>query len=380
MTRWGNIFGCVLVAALSVTGCDTILEETSAFGVGSVQFVSEDEGWVLGRPAGCTGQCIEIRHTTDGGRSWRRAPALPFPPSGLVFADSRNWFATYRPPTPGAVLSELWSTHDGGEHWQRVLLPGVRLWEYLPEVVVADGTVQVPFFDPYSGEMFVVTGPVGTDDFTRSEPLRVPVDADEYRSRSHEFGMVRAGTTTWFGGGLDSPTRRAAPGREARLIDGRWSSWALPCPERHRPKLFAPNISALLISCIPRAEDDIAFGTHHLFVSTDAGDTFTHRGVLPAALTAAATTEDLVVAITDPSDDTRTALRTSHDGGRTWTTTLAPPATRGLHGNPHVTHGAFFTPRVGFVVLPYIGTAPDGEERLYLTRDGGDTWNLLVLD
>ncbi|MEV6276729.1 hypothetical protein [Nocardia sp. NPDC051832] len=319
--------------------------------------------------------CTEIHHTTDGGRGWRKAPVPPVTLDRVVFADSRNWFASHRPADWTSTGPELWSTHDGGSTWRRVALPGIRVREYSVEPVVANGTVQVAAFHPYAGEMRIASSPVETDAFTTSDPFRVSVDAAEYRTTSHEFGVARSGSTTWFGGSESSPTRLASPGRDARLVDGRWSTWALPCSGRPGPKLVALSESELLATCVPAPETDPS--THHLFYSSDAGTTFTDHGVLPGSLTAAASAGDLLVAV--PDEDDKTALLTSHDGGRTWRKTASPPAPSTMRANSSLTRGQFFTPTVGFAILPYSGQAPDSEDHLYLTRDGGDSWNRVTI-
>ncbi|WP_433667137.1 hypothetical protein ACQP06_26590 [Nocardia sp. CA-136227] len=40
----------------------------------------------------------------------------------------------------------------------------------------------------------------------------------------------------------------------------------------------------------------------------------------------------------------------------------------------------FFTPTTGYARLSYVGEAPDGEDILYLTFDGGDTWERVTVD
>lgn len=89
----------------------------------SMTAVSEQEFWVLGTDGFCSSCSATILHTQDGGRTFSALPAPPFTfahdsqspepttVNDLRFADPMNGWA-FGP--------SLWSTHDGGQHWQRL--------------------------------------------------------------------------------------------------------------------------------------------------------------------------------------------------------------------------------------------------------------------
>src|SRR5579859_2929759 len=83
--------------------------------------ISDQEFWLLGTAPCSNPVCTSIVRTTDGGAHFVGIPA-PVAPlalgtrsgvSELRFANSRDGFAG-----PAAFATgEIWSTHDGGEHW-----------------------------------------------------------------------------------------------------------------------------------------------------------------------------------------------------------------------------------------------------------------------
>ncbi|MFF0635208.1 hypothetical protein ACFYTS_22220 [Nocardia sp. NPDC004151] len=394
MKSWGKVLACaVLGVSLAVpVACDTVRDEISEalvgppFEPGAVTFVSDAEGWLRGAQGYCGTKCDRLFHTVDGGRNWEPVTAPAFDYEWFGIADARDWFALRWPDTYGAQELELWSSHDGGSHWSRVRLPGdVELPAFGVRAVIADGTVRVVAFDGRTGEVRMVSSPVGADDFTATPRFPVVEGRGRDSSITVDFTVVQAGSTSWFAGVVSTPARGASKWVGARVVDGRWSSFPLPCVSVNRPELAAISATELAISCDPTGEVDSRQGEHHLYVSTDAGDTFTDLGALAprgkyATLIGAGTTGDLVVAVPTGEPGAPTALRTSHDGGRTWAQTLNPPAPKGMSVSGAPAQGEFFTPATGYARLSYVGEAPDGMDILYLTRDGGDTWDRVALD
>ncbi|MEU1205575.1 hypothetical protein [Nocardia sp. NPDC005825] len=393
MKAWGKVLACaVLGAALAVpVACDTVRDEISAavfgppFEPGAVTFVSDTEGWLSGAEGYCGTTCRRLFHTVDGGRSWQQVTAPTVANEWFGIADSRNWFALRRPAKFESPELELWSTHDGGSHWSPVRLPAdVELPEFGVRAVISDGTVRVTAFDGHTGEVRMISSPVGADDFTATPPFRVVEGRRGDSSVSVDFGVVQGGATSWFVGWIGSTERGQSNWVGARVVDGRWSSFPLPCVGTIRPEVAAISSTELAISCDPTGVVDHRMGEYHLYVSTDAGDTFTELGVLAprgrnAKLIGAGTTRDLVVAVPTGDADSPTALRTSHDGGRTWKQTLNPRAPRGMSVSGNPAQGEFFTPTTGYARLSYVGEAPDGKDILYLTFDGGDTWEQVTV-
>jgi hypothetical protein len=85
----------------------------------SVTFIGPDTGWVIG-PGGTSGSCananpticMSVVRTQDGGQSWRGIPAPDTNDvTGIRFLNQQYGWA-YGP--------QLWSTQDGGQHWNLV--------------------------------------------------------------------------------------------------------------------------------------------------------------------------------------------------------------------------------------------------------------------
>lgn len=92
----------------------------------AVTAVSDSQYWVLGTGGACSGCAPVIWHTTDAGQTFSSIPAPPTQfanysqgtatsVSDLRFADRDDGWAF----DPG-----LWATHDDGEQWQSIDLPG----------------------------------------------------------------------------------------------------------------------------------------------------------------------------------------------------------------------------------------------------------------
>jgi hypothetical protein len=83
-----------------------------------IHFVDASHGWLLGQVATSAAfSAGELLRTSDGGASWER---LPNPPAAgqFLFVDAQHGFMT------GAPVSErLYRTADGGQSWQEVGLP-----------------------------------------------------------------------------------------------------------------------------------------------------------------------------------------------------------------------------------------------------------------
>ncbi|MGW2662483.1 hypothetical protein ACWCW7_16085 [Nocardia tengchongensis] len=385
---------CALFAIPAVAlGCAAILGRTEietlpglAVEPRSVTFVSDTEGWLSGSEGNCGTKCDQLFHTVDGGHSWQRVTLPAFDREWFGIADAGNWFALRRSADFYAHELELWSSHDGGGHWSRVRLPeDVRLPEFGVRAVITDGAVRVAAFDGRTGEIRMISSPVGVDDFTATPPFRAVDGRGRDSSISVDFGVVQGGSTSWFVGWISSTERGQSNWVGARMVDGRWSSFPLPCVSTNRPEVAAISATELAISCDPTGVVDARMGEYHLYVSTDAGDTFTDLGALAprgvhARLIGAGTARDLVVAVPTGDPDAPTALRTSHDGGRTWTQTLNPRAPKGMSASGSPAQGEFFTPATGYARLSYVGEAPEGMDDLYLTRDGGNTWDRVTVD
>ncbi len=329
----------------------------------SVTFVSADMGWVLGSTGCGSERCPVIVNSVDGGRTWARveAPATTVSTAPELFGGL---------PTPTGVTEirfadrqdgwifgpDLWATHDGGQTWKQVAVPGLA---GAPVVALeaSAGTVHAAFWDETGVPFRLATSPVGSDAW-RLSPTDVPVGAGPVPS----VQLVLAGTTGW----LLENDRTVIAG--ARLVGGTWQTWQPPCLDVVGPALLAAGTAQDLIAACdvglwatPQGE--------HLYRSTDSGQTFAEAGPrLPV---------DSVTAIGAPNASTIVAagggsngvaeVVASYDGGHTWTVVLRP--------GQAVTYLGFTTATQGVMLTS--GAAGHGQ--LLMTRDGGRTWATVPL-
>ena len=325
----------------------------------SVTFASPTLGWALGT-APCTAPpCTSIVRTSDGGRSWVGLPAPRTPlltagasesapgvgVSGLRFANANDGWA-YGP--------DLWATHDGGAHWQRLALPG-SAGATVVGLEAAGGVAQLALFD--GGTVRLAASPVGRDQWQLSA-VSVPIGAGPVPAAS----LVLAGSSGW----LLEVDRTVVGG--ARLAGANWSSWNPPCAASNGPAILAAvSADALVAACdlglwsTPQGE--------HLYFSADGGTSFTTGGTkspLSAVGAIAAPAPDIIfLAGTGPNG---TTLVRSLDRGQSWHTVLET-------GVATISYLGFTTPSQGVLLsaAPGGSGSTDGGS-LWITRDGGATW------
>ena len=91
-----------------------------------VFFSDSQHGWMLWRWGMMNTRLSFLLATFDGGRTWER---LPDPPLGqsLEFTSPRDgWMIGTSQKDRGIPIPEadaIWTTHDGGQHWQEISLP-----------------------------------------------------------------------------------------------------------------------------------------------------------------------------------------------------------------------------------------------------------------
>ena len=98
----------------------------------SASFISARTGWALGvvRCRSRRSCPVELRKTTDHGRTWS---AVPAPPAGFGYSSTglaagsvgAVWFADGR--DGWAFGPALWATHDGGRTWSRIRTGGLAV-------------------------------------------------------------------------------------------------------------------------------------------------------------------------------------------------------------------------------------------------------------
>lgn len=321
----------------------------TGFQPGSVTFASADEGWTLGSLLPCAAKaCPALRHTADGGRSWQSLPAPPAQADTLVFADARDGWAY------GQGRGGIWSTHDGGQNWHPVDVPGVPAGQYW-SVAEAGGSVRaatVADGGPDGSTVLVLGSPAASDHWTVTR-LNLQIGGGPVPTAQ----LVLSGDTGW----LVVDNRVVESG--ARLVDGVWTPWTPPCQSSEGPvSLAAASAVDVVALCQVGLWSDWA--GNQVYTSSDGGDDF-HRvstvspQVGDVTLIGEPTPQDIVVGV-----DNR--LLTSADGGYHWTSTFTAPVS--ITGN-----SGFAGSGPGYVVLQQSG-ARTTTSRLLLTRDRGRTW------
>jgi photosystem II stability/assembly factor-like uncharacterized protein len=147
----------------------TLTTSNDEWPIDSPHFVNTQDGWIeftIGGP-GAGSEPVEIFHTTDGGVHWTKQTGLPSGglKSGISFQDPTNGWAT------GLDYSDqpwLYVTHDSGNTWNRVSLPGISGMTYRttpPVFFGKDGFMPVTtngqtlmFATSDSGQTWVHTG------------------------------------------------------------------------------------------------------------------------------------------------------------------------------------------------------------------------------
>ena len=331
----------------------------ASFAPVSVTFVSLREGWVLGTAPCAPSPCTPVAHTTDGGKSWALVASVPSPVSEdgaesggvrtIRFANGRDGWA-YGP--------ELWATHDGGAHWQRVGRDPLTPTTVVFDLEAAAGTVHAAVFDTSRGsDIRIVSSPVGADGW-RASPTTVPLGAGPVPDAQ----IVLQGRAGW----MLEVDRTVVGG--AQLDRGAWGPWQPPCSDAGGDvTLDASSPTDVVAVCNEGVWNDHPKMTR-LYVSNDGGRTFHVAGrPLPMAVSAVATSApDVVVA--GGSDTNGSTLDASFDRGATWRAVERHDLGGGWAdlGVP--------SPRQGVAVELGDSGRPD---RLVMTFDGGHTWRVV---
>ena len=328
----------------------------------SVTFVSSQRGWVLGTAPCSHPVCTSVLRTTDGGRTWAGipAPATPLGPgqegspgvAELRFADPLDGWA---------FGSELWSTHDGGAHWNQIHLPGAK---GLPPSVVSleagSGVVyalDIPGSQQSAGNapaQLYQTAP-GADVWTPVAGAGVP---------SAEAGqVVVSGSGAW----IDVQTSGAQVVLLAKGATG-WSQRRLPCGQ---PSLTVAAATATDMATICTGGGAAGQQPKQLYLSSDGGQSWrpVSSGPMSGDTLGAAMASPSVVIVAAASG--ASFLYGTFDAGRSWSTVYQDTSGGGA---PWRDLG-FTNSSQGVVVegqLP--GAAGLPPNRLFMTRDGGHTW------
>jgi hypothetical protein len=350
----------------------TTVPKFSGFLAQSVDFVTADDGFVLGYVRCGEEVCFALRQTLDRGASWL---ALPPPPFSVGAPGDRGLFELHfaNALDGWALGGTLWATDDGARSWHQVDLGG-------PVAAVASG----------AGEAYAVVEPCLPSTVVckrTSELYRSPVGAGRWARvqgapagldvEAGQFSLVAIGRAVFLATGYPPELFVSADGLH-------FSRLAVPCsqesgtgPGPYSPgQLVASSPSDLVLTCL--GAPAMATQPIEVFISHDGGRRF-RRLPSPALIGLGAE-----MAMAGPT----TLLLGTDDAGATWLERAVSPDRS--WSTPFEAHDqgaglsdlAFVDPLQGaFVYCPglfalvYFGPygSPGGE--VYLTNDGGAKWS-----
>ncbi|HEY5334766.1 MAG TPA: hypothetical protein VIJ71_01950 [Mycobacteriales bacterium] len=346
------------------------------FAPAAAWFVTSDRGWAVGTVpchSGVTTLCVTMVGTSDGGGHWTSLTPPPF----LDLADPYH-HAVFRMTTGGdGLLSDgrpgapLWSTHDGGSTWDRLVLPGAAADAEIGDialdgasayVVVGDRAGQQVFTGPVHGSALHVTGPAltGTDG---------AVD------------LTAVGGRAWV---LSSPGLPGQVPRLWRTSDGSaWTATPVPCVAGATGRIAAIDSAHVVLGCQdePRGPDaEKAF-----FTSPDGGLTFAPGAHLaPDGYLQSIAAPSTTVVIAAVSSDNDLLVRSGNA-----TSSFVVSFASQVDGNGQGLYDLVFPDSThGFVVLgdsgAYAVAVASGVEgvpppRLLTTGDAGGHWTQLSI-
>jgi hypothetical protein len=344
----------------------------SSFLAQSVDFVTADDGFVLGYVRCGKEICFSLRQTLDRGASWL---ALPPPPFNFIAPGEPGIFELHfaNALDGWAVGATLWATDDGARSWHEVNLGGpvAAVASGAGEAYAVAGTCRRPsFVCSGSGELY--RSPVGTGKWARVQGAPAVFDIE-----AGQFSLVAIGRAVFLAVDYPRPALFAS-------ADGlHFSRLAVPCSPGNstdlvpfRPEqLAASSPSDLVLTCLgPPAMGSQAI---EVLISHNGGRTF-RRLPNPAPIGLGAEVAmagpTLVLGTRNPA---ATWLERAVSPGASWSTPFeAQDGGAGLADLAFVDplHGAFVYCPAPFAV-DYFGPygAPGGE--IYLTDDGGSSWS-----
>jgi hypothetical protein len=374
----------------------------SGFAPLSVTFVSLRRAWALGTaPCTSAGACLELRESTDAGRSWLLRPlpaallaAAERRVSGAAaalneatdlnvrFADASNGWIYGGLATPARedgysyVASEptLWSTHDGGSTWHAQSLHALGSEGALLDVETAAGEVYLLQRNG-AATVEVEVSPVAHDSWRRA---RTPSLEDPAGGAEQSGAFVLQGATGWLVEGND----RGTTGSARLTTDGQWVNWTPPCaavghsfaiPAASTPRNLVAlcTMGGFAYPLSKSAPPGATLGSVWLYFSSNAGASFEAGPELRLPARAQyfggpiASPSPGVVLLPDTAQNGPSALVASFDRGLHWSIVY--------HGD--VDYLAFTSPSQGFAI---IGSQSSTATRMIMTFDGGRRWQAVT--
>jgi hypothetical protein len=337
------------------------------FAATSVTFIGLHTGWVIGQ-AGIPGQCAtryctSVAKTDDAGKTWFGAPAPHAgPPAGGTGVSQIRFLDDW---DGWAFGPALWATHDGGQHWSQVRLPGLRVLSLETTgrqafAVLARCTGTGTGFAAGCTKFWLYSAAAGSNHWTR-----VPGTA----SASVQAGSAGSATVVLTGtqgywytpdGLLSGPVTHGAP----------WAAVGTSAPPclpgaagQGGGLLAASGQGQLALACPATGQSGTGqSGTGQpmtIYVSPDGGQSWHQQGGLTVdgTATSLAASAGGVMALA-----TSHRIEASSDGGITWR-----PAQHGPAGG--FSYVGLTSPTQG-VAVP----ADASHQAVWFTYDGGQAW------
>ena len=333
------------------------------FAATSVTFIGLHTGWVIGQagiPGRCaTRYCTSVARTDDAGKTWIGAPAPHAgPPAGgtgvsqIRFLNEQDGWA-FGPA--------LWATHDGGQHWAQVRLPGLRVLSLETTgrqafAVLARCTGTGTGFAAGCTKFWLYSSAADSDHWTR-----VPGTA----SASVQAGSAGSATVVLTGtqgywytpdGLLSGPVTHGAPWAAVGIS----APPCLPGAAGQGGGLLAASAPGHLALACPGSGQSGTGQPITIYVSPDGGQNWHQQGGLTVdgTATSLAASAGGVMALA-----TSHRIEASSDGGVTWR-----PAQHGPAGG--FSYVGLTSPTQG-VAVP----ADASHQAVWFTYDGGQAWS-----
>jgi photosystem II stability/assembly factor-like uncharacterized protein len=252
--------------------------------------------------------------------------------------------------------AQLWATHDGGETWTQLKLPGWPSAEF-EDLETAAGTVDAVFFD-YSksgADERIATSPVASNSWQVS-PTSITIGAGPVP----EAQLVLQGGTGWI---LEND-RTVVSG--ARLVSGQWDDWQPPCTQVNGPaSLAASSAENLIAVCDQGVWGPATPSGGRVWTSDNGGASFSLLGApLPSAdggpnAGPVASPSSTVAAVGDALN-----ILATFNGGSSWSIVYTS-------NSGQIEYLGFTTPSQGVAI---VASSTGSAGTLLMTYDGGHAW------
>ncbi len=355
------------------------------FAASSVTWVSTNDGWVIGQagtPGHCANgdpdNCTSVAYTTDGGKTWhgQSAPDTSGPDGAQGVSELRFYNGT----DGWAFGPALWSTHDGGASWQQVNTGG----QLVTDLETVDGRAYALFATCASPQtawsdgvahgcssFTLETTTAGADAWTdvAGVPATMPVPA------GGGTGVIELSGTTGY---LITPDDTLYSGP---VSGGTWSEVAaLPCTSAvyqnnalAHPVLLATagltssGATRLALVCGQQTSSGYASVS---YISDDDGANWTVQSqlgtngsaLLGAPQSLAATSSGTLIL------GTGSGIRLLPLDGTQW-------QTAGVASPPPAKYGFSYVGMTTASQGVALSADPDTYNEIWMTTDGGQTWN-----